>query len=286
MTGIILKSISGVYSVITQDEVQIDIKACGKFRKDRIVPMVGDRVEVSNGLITRVLPRKNQVLGPPVANIDLLAIVICPKEPEPDFLLVDNLLLHAELLGFQVLLAVNKSDLYREQACSIAQSYRDSGCTCVCTSSVDKTGIAELKSHLQGKFFCFTGQSAVGKSSLLNACFSNLELQTGGLSRRTERGRHTTRHCSAFNIDGCVVADTPGFSLLDYPYIEPEQLSVMYSEFEPYTGKCRFDGCMHLSEPGCAVRKAVDNKLIDSGRYQRYTKILDIMKQKRREIYD
>lgn len=243
--------------------------------------------EQSYGLITRVLERKNQLVRPVVANIDCIVIVIAPS-PKPDLLLVDKLILYATQQGIAPVLVLNKLDLDKKHMWQdAAQEYRHVlPVYQVCAK--DGSGIPELLEALQGKIVCFAGQSAVGKSSLINGIAPDFALETGGLSKKTQRGRHTTRHAQLYEVQGAGVTlvDTPGFSILAPLDCEPEQLAQYYDDFAPYLGKCRFATCMHDKEPDCAIKQGVAAGEISPKRYERYLEILRELIEKRSKRYD
>lgn len=290
MTGLLVKGVGGLYTVYADGRYYF-AKPRGKFRKDMLVPVIGDRVEFvpaqggeDFGAIERIFPRKNCFVRPPVANIDLLLAVIAASSPQPDLMLTDKLLLHAAISAVETVLVVNKTDLglpqdiVRQYALSNYQVYP------VCAS--DGQGIGALHSRMQGKVSAYAGQSAVGKSSILNALCDGFNIKTGGLSR-IQRGRHTTRHVELLPLgDDSWVCDTPGFSLLDLDAFDPQELKGYYHEFEPYSANCRFLGCNHIGEPGCAVKQAVQAGGLSAQRHERYIQIYNELKEKWSRRYD
>lgn len=284
--GTILKGIGGFYYVNTQDGI-IECRAKGRFRKEGITPLAGDRVEISmqDRVIEQILPRTNELARPPVANIDALVCVVSASVPKPDFLLIDKLLMYANCANIDVVLCVNKIDMQSDIE-EIRRDYKEYMVISVC--AVDGTGIEELTAQLRGKCACFAGQSAVGKSSILNAIDDRFELKVGGLSAKTDRGKHTTRHVELLHVSkiDAHIMDTPGFSVLAAMDIEPEELHSGVKEFAPYAGKCRFNMCLHDKEPDCAVKDAVQKGLISKNRYERYLKILNELKERRLRQYD
>lgn len=275
MQGKIYKGIGSFYTVISQGREYI-CKARGRFRKDRITPVVGDMVEFTveqtgHSFITDILPRKNLLIRPAAANIDKLIIVMSASVPHPDLLLTDKLTLTCEKLGITPVLVINKCDTDDGTAEMIEKEYAQTGYHIFRTSANDKTGINALRDEMLGYVSCFAGQSAVGKSSILNALNPQLSLETGDLSRKTERGRHTTRHAQLWETDGGgAVLDTPGFSLLEHIISDPAELCKLYPEMRSVTSECRFTGCVHIKEPDCAVKAHVSEGMMSEGRYDRY----------------
>ncbi len=257
-----------------------ECKACGRFRNENIKPVCGDLVDFTArqgeyGFIENILPRMNVLSRPAVANIDILLIVVSAQKPHIDFMLVDKLLLQAQREGIRPVLCVNKTEAGLKAAREIERQY--AAYDVLLVSAHEKTGLAALKELLFGKFVCFTGQSAVGKSSLINVIGAEKELEVGGMSKKTARGRHTTRTTELLYLPEykAYVFDTPGFSMFDTKGVAREGLAGYYKEFAPYAGLCRFAGCAHNKEPDCAVKRAVEEGKIDEKRYQRYLKLLE-----------
>ncbi len=293
MQGIILRGIGGFYTVMDDESGALHtLRAQGKLRKQRLTPTVGDRVRYTpqvgeeHGWVEQILPRRNEMTRPPVSNIDVVVLVCAAAEPEPDLLLIDRLLLSASEHGIPAILAVNKKDLSEDQAASIARQYRGAVDQVILLSAESGEGVDALRRAVLGKVHAFGGQSGVGKSSLINA-LHGFELQTGVVSEKILRGKHTTRHCELIQVEGGgMVLDTPGFSLLELPLTEPIRLKERYPEFQPHEGQCYFQPCAHRSEPNCAVRSAVAEGEIDEDRYERYCTLFDEMTQRWRERYD
>ncbi len=292
MLGKVLKGIGGFYYVLTPDGEEYTLHAQSKIRRERLKPQTGDNVEFEPGLdgeegwLTRILPRRNSLVRPPVANLDVVAVTLAASRPEADLLLVDRLLISARMAGIHPILVINKCDEDGENARRISAEYTGSGAEAFCVSALTRDGVEPLRNALRDTVHAFAGQSGAGKSSLINALYGTLN-DTGTISRRIERGKHTTRQCSLIPVEGRgAVMDTPGFSLLENELIEPESMPEQYPEFNEYTGQCRFDGCMHISEPDCAVKEAVRNGLIPRGRYERYTLLHAEMKERWSKRYD
>lgn len=292
MQGIILRGVGGFYYALDEEGTVHTLHAQGKLRKQRIKPKVGDRVLLTpgdddeHGWILGILPRKNELVRPPVANIDVIAIVVAAATPDPDLMLTDRLILNARRAGIDVKLVINKCDLDEARARQIANQYRGAGVDALMLSAGRKEGVEPLREILKGKIHALAGQSGAGKSTLINALYG-LEMQTGDLSRKIQRGKNTTRHCELVPVaDGTMVLDTPGFSLLETELFDPVELKEYWPEFEAYEGKCFFQPCYHATEPRCAVREAVAEGAIDSERHGRYAALLEEMKQRWRERYD
>lgn len=281
MQGVIIKALSGFYYVKTESGT-VECRARGRFRLDGSSPLVGDRVEISldvngKGRVDKLLPRKNFFIRPAVANIDLLIAVASEVNPVTDPFLIDRVTAFAEHMGCEVLICINKSDAARVSR--LRDIYATSGYRVIETSAVTGEGVEELRCCIAGKVCAFSGNSGVGKSSLLNALEPGLGLETGVVSEKLGRGRHTTRHVEIFPAGGAFVADTPGFASFDMEQLPPipkEELQFCFPEFGPYIGKCRFDDCAHLKEPGCAVREAMDEGKINASRHLSYARLYEI----------
>jgi ribosome biogenesis GTPase / thiamine phosphate phosphatase len=294
MQGRIIKGVGGFYEVLSGTSI-FTCRARGKFRRDKLTPTIGDNVEFTPGngeelgFVDGILPRRNALKRPPVANVDTLVLVTSAGNPEPDLLLLDKLLAAAASLDMEKLLVINKCDTAEEATLqAMAAQYTKAVSAVLFLSAKSGRGREQLLERLQGRCSCFAGQSGVGKSSLLNCLFPDSKaLETGSVSEKSMRGKHTTRHVELLPIPGGgEVADTPGFSLLEVDEMEPAELPGRYPEFEPYTGQCRFAGCLHDSEPGCAVKAAVALGHIPPERMQRYKEILKEIREKWRNRYD
>ena len=284
--GKIIKALSGFYYVRTTDGT-VQCRARGKFRKDGLSPLVGDTVTVEltepgSGYVVDIAPRKNEFVRPAVANVDALVLLAAAVNPVTDPFLVDRVAVIAESVGCGVIICINKCDLDRGDTLYKAFS-TNTGYPVLCTSAVTGEGTEELKALLRGRTAAFTGNSGVGKSSLLNCIAPGLSLAVGEVSDRLGRGRHTTRHIELFDAgEDTFIADTPGFSSFDLTQMQPirkEELQTCFPEFRPCLGRCRFDDCMHLREPGCAVRAALAAGEIAPSRIESYEKLFEISAQ-------
>ena len=289
--GVILQGVGSFYTVGTDDGSTYILRCKKKFRHRGISPLTGDRVLFTpgegeeHGWLEEILPRKTMCLRPPVANVETLIIVLAPV-PAPDLLLTDRLICRANAQGMRVIIAVNKDDLDPALKDRIRQEYAGAGLQVIPVCALEKTGLEALRNEMGGRLCCFTGQSGVGKSTLLNALL-DLELETGDISRKIARGKNTTRHAELIRKNGLQVVDTAGFNLLETERnIPPETLKERYPEFLPYEGKCRFRECLHDREPGCAVTAAVHEGSIASERVERYRMLLNEVRESWRERYD
>ena len=291
MNGRILKGIGSFYYVLDDAGAVHQVRAQRKLRRDR-KPKVGDRVEITpgegeeDGWILGILPRRNELVRPPVANIDVVAIVAAAAAPLPDLLMVDRLMINARRSHIEVMLVISKCDLDEGLAGDILTQYRGAECAPMRVSARTGEGVEALKEALRGRVCALAGQSGAGKSTLINALYG-LDLETGGLSRKIDRGRNTTRSCRLIPVEGGgMVLDTPGFSLLETEVFNPVELKDSWPEFAPCEGKCYFQPCYHATEPRCAVRQAVAAGEIDPRRHERYVALLEEMRQRWRDRYD
>lgn len=283
--GVISKALSGFYYVTAGDSV-LECKARGRFRLDGTSPLVGDRVQCSvdangKGRIDKVEPRQNYFIRPAVANIDAMVFVAANTNPVTDPFLVDRVSVIAADAGCQLILCINKTDIDRGD--ELYRIFRAAGFTVVRTSAESGDGMDDLRSAIAGKICAFTGNSGVGKSSILNRLLPGAAIPTGEVSEKLGRGKHTTRHVELYALGGgTYVADTPGFASFDVEMMNPiskEQLQYDFIEFEPYIGKCRFNDCAHLKEPGCAVTAAVTKGEIMPSRYRSYERLYELSAQ-------
>lgn len=277
--GRIIKALSGFYYVEDGDKI-IQCRARGKFRKDEIKPLVGDFVEYKDNYVMKLLPRKNFLIRPPICNVDQALIVSSCKEPDFSSILLDKFLLVIEHLKIEPIIVISKMDLDQNNVKKYIEDYRKAGYRVYEISSKDNLGIDELKTVFKDKVTVITGQSGVGKSSLLNALDINLNLETNDISKSLGRGKHTTRHVELIKMYDGYIGDTPGFSSIDLNIV-PEELAVAYHDFEKYSHKCKFRGCLHDSEPNCGVKQAVDDGIISLERYEHY--LMNLQEAKKRE---
>lgn len=283
LNGILMKSIGGFYYVRC-DGKEYECKARGSFRKSGNSPVVGDKVVISvpeEGFasIEEIKPRINKLKRPALANIDTLVIVCSTVDPEPNFTVIDKMTSAAVNNNMIPAIVVSKNDLKSGER--IAEIYRNSEFPVFLCSPDDTEDVNKLKEFLKGKVSAFTGNSGVGKSTLINRIFPELELQTGQISRRLGRGKHTTRVVELFEIDGCFVADTPGFSTVDlqrYEMIDKTQLQYCFPEFEKYLGECQFTSCSHTCEKGCRILQAVADGEIEPSRHKSYVAMYNEVK--------
>ena len=287
--GLLLKGVGSFYEVLTESGDVVTSKARGVFRREGLVPTVGDRVVIERkeqgyAQLTEILPRKNLLVRPPVANVDQLLIVISASVPEPDWGLLDRLIIASKRMQIEPIPVLNKVDTADDTILRTFQSEYHSFETLTVSAETGE-GLDALKARMTGKVSCFAGQSAVGKSSLLNALIPTLALETGELSRKTERGRHTTRHAELWPYGNGAVLDTPGFSMFETDCLEQDELDACYPEFQN-AFPCRFPGCMHLSEPDCGVKPLLDTGELTPGRYARYREIALEYQTRRKHRYD
>ena len=279
-TGRIVRSLSGFYDVATASGV-VTCRARGILRKENCTPLTGDLVEITvergKGMVEKVLPRRNSFVRPAVANIDALVVFAANVNPVTEPFLIDRVAAIAGDQEVTVYLCVNKCDL--DPAVDLVKIYESAGFPVICTSAETGEGVDELRQLIRGKVTAFTGNSGVGKSSILNRLCPELALPTGEVSEKLGRGRHTTRHVELYNLgEDTFVADTPGFSSFDTDQMDvilKENLQYAFPDFGAYIGKCRFDDCSHRREPDCAVRAALEAGEIQSTRYDSYLKLYE-----------
>ena len=278
--GRIVRAISGFYDVKTPEGV-FTSRGRGVLRKGQQIPLAGDLVEISTdqgkGMIEKILPRKNRFIRPAVANVDALVVFAANVNPITEPFLIDRVAAIAGDQEVQVYICINKCDL--DPAIDLARIYRNAGFSVIQASAETGEGVEELKSLITGKFTAFTGNTGVGKSSMLNALCPELNLPTGEVSEKLGRGRHTTRHVELFCLDAdTYVADTPGFSSFDTDQMDvilKENLQYSFEDFAPYLGQCQFHDCTHRAEPGCAVRQAVGQGFVEKTRYDSYLRLYE-----------
>ena len=291
-SGVIMQGIGGFYTARDAAGREYTLRAQGKLRRERLKPKVGDHVELipgegeEHGWICRILPRRNALERPPVANIDVIVVVVPAATPDPDLTTADRLMLNARRAGIGVQLVINKRDLNPALAEDIARQYRGAEVAPLAVCAATGEGLDALRQRLRGRVHALAGPSGAGKSTMINALYG-LRLETGSLSRRIERGKNTTRSCQLIPVEGGgMVLDTPGFSLLEADLFDPVELKECWPEFAPYEGRCYFQPCYHATEPRCAVLDAVAAGEIDARRHERYTALLDEMKIRWRDRYD
>lgn len=291
MQGKIIKGIAGFYYVQTEESGVYECRAKGIFRKDNQKPLVGDDVEfqvldeeAKEGNVEIILPRKNALYRPAVANVDQAIVIFALRHPKPNYMLLDRFLITMEYQNLPSVICFNKKDLGTEKELQyLYETYCSCGYQVVLTSAAEQEGIRELGEILHGKTSVVAGPSGVGKSSLTNLVQDNVNMETGEISRKLGRGKHTTRHSQLISIgDNTFIVDTPGFSSLYVEGIEKEELKEYFIEFRSYEGQCRFQGCVHVNEPDCAVKSAVEQGKISELRYGDYVELYNELKEKRR----
>ena len=291
MHGKIIKGIAGFYYVYVVESGIYECKAKGAFRKEKIKPLVGDNVEIEvldeeekTGNIISIDKRKNELIRPAVANIDQALVVFAAVKPDPHFNLLDRFLVMMERKDIPVILCFNKKDIASEPRLKELESiYEKCGYPVIFTSALEKENVEGVIKLLKGKTTAIAGPSGVGKSSLINELQSKVTMETGTISTKIDRGKHTTRHTEFITIDeDSFIMDTPGFSSLYVNDFEKEDLKYYFREFEPYEGECRFNGCDHIHEPGCAVKEALENGDIHKIRYDNYVEMYNELKEKKR----
>ena len=286
--GLIIKGISGFYYIKADSKIY-ECKARGIFRKNEILPTVGDYVEFSisdennlTGMIEKIKPRKNFLVRPPVANIDKLITVFSVKSPALDLMLLDKLIIKAAEIGIKPIICINKMDL-SPNGFEAVKCYENAGFETLFISAARGIGIDNLKEKMKGKVSILAGPSGVGKSTIVNALDIDVSVKTGEVSNKIDRGKHTTRHVELFEIkSGGYIADTPGFTALGIETIISDKLKNLYPEFQESASKCRFTGCTHISEPDCGVKETLNDDKIDKGRYERYIEIYKTIKENER----
>lgn len=291
MQGKIIKGIAGFYYVNVVESGVYECKAKGVFRKEKIKPLVGDNVRIEildeenkTGNIVEIFPRKNELIRPAVANIDQALVVFAVTKPTPHFNLLDRFLVMMERKEIPVVLCFNKKDIATSpEIAELEAIYEKCGYPIVFTSALEQENIEEIRRLLLKKTTAIAGPSGVGKSSLINLLQNQVQMETGTISRKIERGKHTTRHSELIAVDAdFYIMDTPGFSSLYVNDFEKEELKYYFREFASYEGQCRFQGCDHVHEPGCAVKEALEEGKIHPVRYKNYLEMYTELKEKKR----
>lgn len=286
-----MKGIAGFYYVYAEDGEVYECKAKGIFRKDNQKPLVGDDVEIQildggekEGSITSILPRRNSLIRPAVANVDQAFVIFAVENPKPNFMLLDRFLIMMEQEGIPTVICFNKKDLAgREELEVLYETYTNCGYHVILSSAETGEGLEEIRQTLQGKTTVVAGPSGVGKSSLTNLMQEEVQMETGEISKKLKRGRHTTRHSQVIPVaSDTYLVDTPGFTSLYLSDMEEQDLKGYFREFRQFEGKCRFQGCRHIHEPGCAVKAALEEHKISSLRYEDYLGLYEELKEKRR----
>ena len=291
MQGKIIKGIAGFYYVNVVESGVYECKAKGVFRKEKIKPLVGDNVRIEildeenkTGNIVEIFPRKNELIRPAVANIDQALVVFAVTKPTPHFNLLDRFLVMMERKEIPVVLCFNKKDIATSpEIAELEAIYEKCGYPIVFTSALEQENIEEIRRLLLKKTTAIAGPSGVGKSSLINLLQNQVQMETGTISRKIERAQHTTRHSELIAVDAdSYIMDTPGFSSLYVNDFEKEELKYYFREFASYEGQCRFQGCDHVHEPGCAVKEALEEGKIHPVRYKNYLEMYTELKEKKR----
>ena len=291
MQGKIIKGIAGFYYIYAENDEVYECKAKGIFRKDNRKPLVGDNVEIEvldeqekEGSVTAILPRKNSLIRPAVANVDQAFVIFAMENPKPNFMLLDRFLIMMEKENVPAVICFNKKDLATEEELEfLYETYKSCGYQVILSSTFNGEGLEEIREILKGKTTVVAGPSGVGKSSITNALQENVQMETGEISKQLKRGKHTTRHSQVIPVGkDTYLMDTPGFSSLYLTDIEEQELKDYFPEFREYEDQCRFQGCRHIHEPGCAVKEALNNHKISSLRYEDYLGLHEEIKEKRR----
>lgn len=291
MQGKIIKGIAGFYYIYAEDGNVYECKAKGIFRKDNFKPLVGDNVEITvlneeekEGSVTSILPRRNSLIRPAVANVDQAFLIFAMENPKPNFLLLDRFLIMMEQREIPAVICFNKKDVGdKDEMEKLYEIYTGCGYRVVLSSTYEGEGMDEIREILNGKTTVVAGPSGVGKSSITNCMQGEVQMETGEISKKLKRGKHTTRHSQVIPVEkNTFLVDTPGFSSLYLTDMKEEELRDYFPEFVMYEPQCRFQGCMHIHEPGCAVKKALSEGKISQQRYDNYLALYEELKEKRR----
>ena len=304
MQGLIIENISNLYKIKTKKGTY-EANARGKFKKEEITPVVGDKVEIQildeenkKAVIEKIQERTTYIKRPKMSNITQLVLVVSSKNPKPDLLLLDKQLAFVEFLGIKAIIVLNKTDLDKKKEFEkIKEVYQNIGYTEIETiakdledkpekSEIRSIGIHNLEKNLKGNINAFSGNSGVGKSTLINAIFKDTITQEGEISQRNKKGKNTTTSTKLYEIDeNTYIADTPGFSTFDISEIEYRELDKYFKEFKPLLDDCEFVGCTHIKEDNCGIKQALQQGKIDNGRYERFCKIYEELKEKDKYKY-
>ena len=291
MQGKIIKGIAGFYYIYAEDGNVYECKAKGIFRKDNFKPLVGDNVEITvlnekekEGSVTSILPRRNSLIRPAVANVDQAFLIFAMENPKPNFLLLDRFLIMMKQQEIPAVICFNKKDVgEKEEMEKLYEIYTGCGYRVVLSSTYEGEGMDEIHEILKGKTTVVAGPSGVGKSSITNCMQGEVQMETGEISKKLKHGKHTTRHSQVIPVEkNTFLVDTPGFSSLYLTDMKEEELRDYFPEFVMYEPQCRFQGCMHIHEPGCAVKKALSEGKISQQRYDNYLALYEELKEKRR----
>ena len=291
MQGKIIKGIAGFYYIYAEDGNVYECIAKGIFRKDNFKPLVGDNVEITvlneeekEGSVTSILPRRNSLIRPAVANVDQAFLIFAMENPKPNFLLLDRFLIMMKQQEIPAVICFNKKDVgEKEEMEKLYEIYTGCGYRVVLSSTYEGEGMDEIHEILKGKTTVVAGPSGVGKSSITNCMQGEVQMETGEISKKLKRGKHTTRHSQVIPVEkNTFLVDTPGFSSLYLTDMKEEELRDYFPEFVMYEPQCRFQGCMHIHEPGCAVKKALSEGKISQQRYDNYLALYEELKEKRR----
>lgn len=291
MQGKIIKGIAGFYYIYAEDGNVYECKAKGIFRKDNFKPLVGDNVEITvlneeekEGSVTSILPRRNSLIRPAVANVNQAFLIFAMENPKPNFLLLDRFLIMMKQQEIPAVICFNKKDVgEKEEMEKLYEIYTGCGYRVVLSSTYEGEGMDEIHEILKGKTTVVAGPSGVGKSSITNCMQGEVQMETGEISKKLKRGKHTTRHSQVIPVEkNTFLVDTPGFSSLYLTDMKEEELRDYFPEFVMYEPQCRFQGCMHIHEPGCAVKKALSEGKISQQRYDNYLALYEELKEKRR----
>lgn len=294
MQGKIIKGIAGFYYVDVVESGIYECKAKGIFRKEKRKPLVGDNVEIEilneeekTGNLVQIYERKNELIRPAAANVDQALVIFAVRQPDPNYVLLDRFLIAMEQQEIPVIICFNKSDLAKEQELeAMCRIYEGCGYHILTTSASCEEGIETVRELLEGKTTVVAGPSGVGKSSLTNLLQEEISMETGEISKKLKRGKHTTRHSQLLTVgEHTYLMDTPGFSSMFVEGMEKEELRQFFPEFREYEGTCRFQGCVHVHEPGCLVKEAVEERKLSSQRYENYVSFYEELKEKEKRRY-